>query len=189
MARVHIPAVFAGAGTLVAATCTVRLVREPSFTGAEVVPVIGFVDTDLATEQHEAAIPAAGLTVELAPTAAIALPGGDASRYQVQVRTASSVFTTLVQVADIEPVQELRDLVAAAPILPAALLVGQVLTAAQWAALDGAAAPGAENPLATKDDLAGLTAADLSIRPIPGTTWSTVQEALTALAAHLAAVP
>ena len=124
MSLVRIPPVYDGAGVQVDATVDVRLIT------ADGKPCIAFNATELATEYQAVALPAAepdGLTIALAPTAALALPSGSATWYQITLRTRHRAEIYLVQVADSPAVQELSDLAAAAAIDPADIAAGRLL--------------------------------------------------------------
>lgn len=127
MTQVVIPAIRDGAGALVPATVTVRLV------GSDEQGRIAFVATDLATEYQDVALPEAGLTLGLQPQSLLALPAGASSWYRVELRTQHRRESFLIQVPESGTPLALRDLVGAAEIPPGSLpadIVADVLEAA-----------------------------------------------------------
>ena len=128
MSTVRIPPAYDGAGNQVDATVDVRLIT------ADGKPVIAFNATDLATEYQAVAIPAddpeaatTGLLLDLAPTAALALPDGAATWYQITLRTRHRAEGYRVQVPDSGSVLELQTLIGATAIDPADILSGRLL--------------------------------------------------------------
>ena len=127
MTQVVIPAIRDGAGALVPATVTVRLV------GSDEQGRIAFVATDLATEYQDVALPEAGLTLGLQPQSLLALPAAASSWYRVELRTPHRRESYLIQVPESGVPLALRDLVGAAEIDPDDLpagIVADALTAA-----------------------------------------------------------
>jgi hypothetical protein len=125
--QVVIPAIRDGAGALVPATVTVRLV------GSDEQGRIAFVATDLATEYQDVALPEAGLTLGLQPQSLLALPAAASSWYRVELRTPHRRESYLIQVPESGVPLALRDLVGAAEIDPDDLpagIVADALTAA-----------------------------------------------------------
>ena len=105
MTHVVIPAIRDGAGALVPATVTVRLV------GSDEQGRIAFVATDLATEYQDVALPEAGLTLGLQPQSLLALPAAASSWYRVELRTPHRRESYLIQVPESGVPLALRDLV------------------------------------------------------------------------------
>jgi hypothetical protein len=121
---IRIPPVYDGAGTQVDAVADVRLIT------ADGKPVLAFAATELATEYQAVAIPADdadGLSLDLAPTASLALPSGAATYYQITVRTRHRAEVYRVQVPDSDAVVDLATLVAAEGIDPDDILAGRLL--------------------------------------------------------------
>ncbi|MBP8290023.1 MAG: hypothetical protein KAX51_09505, partial [Chromatiaceae bacterium] len=154
MTQVVIPAIRDGAGALVPATVTVRLV------GSDEQGRIAFVATDLATEYQDVALPEAGLILELQPQSLLALPAAASSWYRVELRTPHRRESYLIQVPESGVPLALRDLVGAAEIDPDDLPAG-IVADALTAAADAEAASllTAADVVATGAD-AQATAAD-----------------------------
>ena len=136
MTIVVIPPVRDGSGIPMPAWINVRLV------GTDAQNRLAFLDTDLASEYQDVALPSNGLTLTLAAQTELALPDAANSWYRIEIRTAHRRETWLVQVPEsVLPVQ-LRDLVGAEEIPPGSLpadVVADVLDAAAATAADAEA--------------------------------------------------
>lgn len=114
MTAVRIPAPQGHAAPLTA-RLSVRLVT------ANGKPVLAFAGFDLIGEYADLALDQ-DLTLDLTPTAALALPDGAATYYQFILRTPGRVERYQVQVPAAPPAVELADLVAATAIPPGKIL-------------------------------------------------------------------
>lgn len=166
MTQVVIPTIRDGAGALVPATVTVRLV------GADEQGRIAFVATDLATEYQDVALPPAGLILALQPQSLLALPAGASSWYRVELRTPHRRESYLIQVPESGVPLNLRDLVGAAEIDPADLpaeIVADALTAAAEAE-DSAITATEQAGIATGAAAAALADADRAVESLIATS-------------------
>ncbi len=147
MTQVVIPAVMDGAGGHLPATVSVRLV------GADDQGRIAFLATDLATEYQDLALPATGLTLDLAAQSDLALPAAAETWYRIEIRTTHRREAYLIQVPESGVPLSLRDLVGATEIPPGSLpadIVADVLEAAA----------SAESSATTATDAAAAALAD-----------------------------
>lgn len=166
MTQVVIPAIRDGAGALVPASVTVRLV------GADEQGRIAFVATDLATEYQDVTLPLAGLTLELQPQSLLALPSAAESWYRVDLRTLHRRESYLIQVPESGVPLSLRDLVGAAEIPPGSLpadIVADVLEAAAEAE-DSANTATLQAGIATDAAAAVLADADRAVESLIATS-------------------
>lgn len=107
MTQVVIPAVMDGAGGHLPATVSIRLV------GADTQGRIAFLATDLATEYQDLALPATGLTLDLAAQSDLALPAAAETWYRIEIRT---------------PRRRDRDRLAGRPVTPVLATLAQAAT-------------------------------------------------------------
>ncbi len=149
MTSVLIPPVRDGSGKTMPAWVNVRLV------GADAQNRFAFLDTDLASEYQDVALPSNGLSLTLAAQTELALPDAANSWYRIEIRTAHRRETWLVQVPESALPVQLRDLVGAEEIPPGSLPADVVADA-----LDAAAATAADAEATAADRVqTGLDAA------------------------------
>ncbi len=152
MTQVVIPAVQDGAGGHLPASVSVRLV------GADDLGRIAFLATDLATEYQDLALPATGLTLDLAAQSDLALPNAAETWYRIEIRTPHRGESFFIQVPDSIIPLNLRDLVGASAILPGDLpadIIATVLSAAAAAQASAESAAASALSAAESAALAG----------------------------------
>ena len=135
-ALLHVPAPVNGVEELGDARLSVRLVDSAGRTA------IAFNASGLATAYSDQSLPVEGLTLELAPQALLAMPGGVQTYYQVDLRWAGGTEHWRIQLADTLLVQEIRDRVGAAAIMTSDLattMLEEIRVTAESTAADAVA--------------------------------------------------